>query len=95
MNVTHDNKWHEWTSCQMHGHIYEARDKENPYFYTCRDCGDSYTDTDKAKDAVKELLSKPSLTKEEEKEFGIALITVGIANLDMNTIKLGLGGKNK
>jgi len=34
-----DEKWHEWTSCQMYGHIYE---EDGPHHFVCRDCFDSY-----------------------------------------------------
>ncbi len=40
-----DERYNEWTSCQMYGHRYE-QDEERFNHYWCRDCGDSYDDVD-------------------------------------------------
>lgn len=38
-----DEKWQEWSSCQMYGHLY-VQDEDNPDQHVCSDCGDSYSD---------------------------------------------------
>ncbi len=41
--MTNDEHYHEWTSCEMYGHVFE-QDEDNPNRHVCRDCGESYED---------------------------------------------------